>query len=364
MAAILASIERKDETTTMLQSGLNYLNKCMRFVLRNATIPMLAGLGSSSVFADKPPEPLTVATWNLEWFFDDVKANNRSDVAKEQSAPSREEWDWKLYTVAAAIAKFKPTILAVQEIEDRNVMQALTKALKEKHDLNYRVAFIDGFDSGTEQDVAIIFQSGLVEFSRREQTNEMFRSNEFYNLSKHMFARFEWQVGDRTEFLTILNMHLRATADAADLRKRQCRLAHAWVRARVEAGENVIVLGDLNVEEAAGAVQPDGDGMHLLLGRHTPSENDDLIDLLEKSESPKQATHLILDKQFDRMLVSPKMLSSSPAGIQFQAIEVLSRINVRGNGPDLDHWDTRFTKDRAERDISDHHPVMATFVIR
>ena len=104
--------------------------------------------------------------------------------------------------------------------------------------------------------------------------------------------------------------------------------------------------------------------MHLLLGRHTPSESDDLIDLLGKSESPTQSTHLILDKQFDRVLVSPKMLSASPTGIQFQGIEVLSRFNVRGSGPDLDHWDTRFTKDRAERDISDHHPVMATFVIR
>ena len=85
--------------------------------------------------ADKAPDLLTVATWNLEWFFDDFKGNNRSDVAKEQSAPSREEWEWKLYTTAAAIAKFQPTILAVQEIEDRAVMLALTKALKEKHNL-------------------------------------------------------------------------------------------------------------------------------------------------------------------------------------------------------------------------------------
>ena len=361
MTGIQAPLEILGETTTMSCEGLK---KCMRLVLWSFAIAMIASASSSPAFADKPPEPLTIATWNLEWFFDDIKSNNRSEVAKEQSAPSREEWDWKLYTVAAAIAKFKPTILAVQEIEDRNVMQALTKALKEKHDLSYRVAFIDGFDSGTEQDVAIIFQSGLVEFSRREQTNEMFRSNEYYNLSKHMFARFEWQVGERTEFLTILNMHLRATADAADLRKRQCKLAHAWVKARIEAGENVIVLGDLNVEEAVGSSQADGDGMHLLLGKHTPALTDDLIDLLEKSDSPKQPTHLILDKQFDRILASPKMTLGSPTGIQFRGIEVLSRFNVRGSGPDLDHWDTRYSKDRAERDVSDHHPVMATFEIR
>jgi endonuclease/exonuclease/phosphatase family metal-dependent hydrolase len=312
--------------------------------------------------ADQAPELLKVATWNLEWFFDDFKANNRSDVAKEQSAPSREEWQWKLFTTAAAIAKFQPTILAVQEIEDRSVMQALTKALKENHDLSYRVAFIEGFDSGTEQDVAILYRSGLVEYSRREQTQEMFDSKDFYNLSKHMFARFEWQANGKTEALTLLNVHLRATAEAAELRTKQAKLAHAWMKAGIEAGENRMILGDLNVEELAGDVKP---GMFDLLGRRSTTASDDLYDLLEKAPEPKRPTHLILPKQFDRILVSQSLLPESAGpGIKFKSIEVLSQHNIRGAEADLDHWDTRYTKDRAERDISDHHPVMATFEFR
>jgi endonuclease/exonuclease/phosphatase family metal-dependent hydrolase len=324
----------------------------------------ICSLSFSECLADTPPQPLTVATWNLEWFFDDDLQNNRSDVAKQQSSPSREEWEWKLNIAADAIAKMKPTILALQEIEDRSVLQSLTKVLKERHNLSYRVAFIEGFDGGTEQDVGILFQSGLVEFSRREQTNEMFRSNEYYNLSKHLFARFEWQVGDRTEALTLLVLHLRATADAADLRKRQCKLAHAWVSSRVAANENVLVLGDLNVEERVGGIQPDGDGMHILLGKHTPDEKDDLVDLLEFAPADKRQTHLILEKEFDRIVASPPMLKKEGSGILFQSITVRSDLNIRGQQADLDHWDTRYTKDRAERDISDHHPVIATFEIR
>jgi hypothetical protein len=34
-------------------------------------------------------------------------------------------------------------------------------------------------------------------------------------------------------------------------------------------------------------------------------------------------------------------------------IEVLSQWNIRGTGADQDHWDTRYTKDYAERDLSD-----------
>ena len=29
--------------------------------------------------ADRAPDELKIATWNLEWFFDDIKENNRSD---------------------------------------------------------------------------------------------------------------------------------------------------------------------------------------------------------------------------------------------------------------------------------------------
>jgi len=310
--------------------------------------------------ADRAPEELKIATWNLEWFFDDFKANNRSDVAKEQSAPSREEWEWRVGNFAAAIAKFEPTILAVQEIEDRGVMQNLTKVLKEKFNQSYRVAFIDGFDSGTEQDVAVIYKSGLVEIARREQNNRMYESKEFYNLSKHLITRFEWQQGDRVIPLTLLNLHLRATADAAELRQKQTKLAHEWMRRAIARGENVIIIGDLNVEESVGEVKQAGDGMHTLLGLDTNDKNDDLVDVLERAPVDKRRTHLILDKQFDRILATPSLMEGQ-GGYRFRSIEVLSKWNIRGEGPDKDHWDTRYTKDFAERDLSDHHPVMATF---
>ncbi len=38
---------------------------------------------------DKNAEPLTVMTWNLEWFFDDNAGDNFSELAKEKASPSR-----------------------------------------------------------------------------------------------------------------------------------------------------------------------------------------------------------------------------------------------------------------------------------
>ena len=239
-------------------------------------------------------------------------------------------------------------------------MQELTKVLKEQFQLSYRVAFIDGYDSGTEQDVAVLYRSGLVELARREQNYSQFSSRDFYNLSKHLITRFEWQHGDRVVPLTLLTLHLRATADAADLRRKQCKLAHEWMRKGIQRGENVIILGDLNVEEGVGEIKPEGDGMHALLGLDSPDKGDDLVDVLERLPQGERRTHLILDKEFDRILVSQPLIDGR-GGYALRSIEVLSQWNIRGAGPDKDHWETRYTKEYSERDLSDHHPVMATF---
>ncbi len=317
-----------------------------------------------SVLADNAPRELTIATWNLEWFFDANPSDNRSKIAKEQAPPNNEVWIWKRDAIAASISKMAPTILAVQEVENRDVMLDLIKVLKEQHQKTYRVAFIDGFDLGTEQDVAILYQSGLVEYSRREQSKEMFDSRDYYNLSKHIIGKFEWQTSDgKTESLVMLNVHFRATAEAASFRRRQANLAHKWVADYVKAGENVVVLGDMNLESRYGTELEEDDGIDFLLGTTTADTTDDLKDLHEFASPEKRRTHLVLEREFDRILVSPSMIEDDPAKIDivFKSIAAQPQYTIVGDGPDLDHWDTRYTKEVNERDLSDHYPLLATF---
>src|SRR5690348_4713669 len=80
--------------------------------------------------ADELPKKLTIATWNLEWFFDQYTGDNSAELAKKQSAPSREDWDWKLAGVAKVISEIKPDILALQEVENRRVLFYLNQKLK------------------------------------------------------------------------------------------------------------------------------------------------------------------------------------------------------------------------------------------
>jgi hypothetical protein len=141
--------------------------------------------------ADEMPKKLTIATWNLEWFFDQYTGDNSADLAKKQSAPSRADWDWKLAGVAQVISQIKPDILALQEVENRRVLFYLNQKLKRDYNLNYRIAYVEGEDFFTEQDVAILALSGLTGYGRKERSREQVEDQEqakdkrFYPVKAH-----------------------------------------------------------------------------------------------------------------------------------------------------------------------------------
>lgn len=337
---------------------------CLTVMPVDGTGDNLATAQDEIVANDPQPKSIKVATWNVEWFFDHYQGDNSSDLSKELSAPSPQDWEWKVDVIAQSIAAMKPTILGLQEIENRRVLEDLARVLKEKHGLSYRVAFVEGFDKSTEQDVGILFRDGLVEFSRLEQSGPMYRSQQYYSLSKHLVARFRWGDGEDTEELIVVVVHLRARAEEAALRIKQCKLIRYWLNDLHRLTPNIIVMGDLNTEEIAGRLQPDSE-LALLLRGPSDSTDDDFFDLLEKAQDNKQRTHLLLDKQFDRILASPNLLQDElqRSDLVFKSLNVSSELNVRGQGVDEKqmHWESYWKIDATERDISDHHPVVAEF---
>ncbi len=186
----------------------------------------LANLPAKSCWAqpyDAAPKSLSIMSWNVEWMFDDYLGDNRSKLAREQSALSSQGWQAKLAAVAQVVAEHAPSIVALQEIEGEQTLAAIAQEIRQSHKIAYRTAFIQGTDSFTEQDVGLLVRNGLVAYSRREQSKAMFDSGMYYNLSKHLFAEFRWAQVEQP--LTVLNVHLRATEQAAAFRQRQARLA-------------------------------------------------------------------------------------------------------------------------------------------
>lgn len=332
--------------------------------MRAAALFLLAVALAPDAAADPPPERLVVATWNLEWFFDEHTGDNFQELPKRLAAPSREDWEWKLSGVAQVIAQIKPTILALQEVENQRVLYYLTLKLKNDHKLSYDIAYVEGQDFFTEQDVAVLAASGLTGYSFRRQTQEMFASERYYNIGKHIFCEFEWNVGNQKLELLLLNVHFRAQPEAVELRKRQARLVRHWIDTSIIAGRNVIVLGDVNTEETFETTTKDGD-LGILRGLDTPLAGDDLVDLFQSYRGSSKETHLV-HKQFDHILVTPSLISAhagQPA-FAFQAVSIRRDLVLRGLGQDKDHQDLFWKIPAAERDISDHYPVVAEFELK
>lgn len=303
---------------------------------------------------DPAPKQLRIMTWNVEWMFDDDTSDNRSGVAKEQSAPSRKFWDTKLAGVAKVIADADAHIVALQEIEGRKTLADIAGSIQSQYGLSFRYAFIEGMDSYLEQDVGFLVRDGLVSFRRQEQSREMFNSGDFYNISKHLIAEFRWS--NVPNPLTMMNVHFRARAEAEKERVRQAKLARLWLDEPLRDGHDVILLGDLNSEHAAGTVA--GDAAEIA----GPAGPLSMVDTLSLLPDPKAATHLILDKQFDRIFVSRSLMQDGAGqDWSFERIEILDKAIIRGKKDGPEHWDERLTMSLEELDLSDHFPVVATF---
>lgn len=334
----------------------------LRWVVCAATICLSSALQAAEPGLDPAPRQLVVMTWNVEWMFDHDKSDNKSDLSKQQSAPSADYWKWKVAAVAKAIASCDATIVALQEIEGSQTLLDIANELRDKHKQVFRTAFIQGSDTFTEQDVGILQRSGLSNYRRYEQSKAMFDSKQYYNLSKHLVAEFRW--ADVASPLTIINMHLRATAESETERTKQGRLARLWLEPQLAAGQDVIFLGDVNSEHPAGELA--GEMKYLVAGGESPNPPQ-CIDLLSKAPENARQTHLILPKQFDRIVVSPSLIADNPATRDwvFTSIAVRPDLAIIGAGKDGEaHWDGRLTMPISELDVSDHAPVVATFELK
>lgn len=306
---------------------------------------------------DPAPRTLSIMSWNVEWMYDDYTGDNRSQLAKEQSAPNAQVWKDKVAAVAEVIANSKADIIALQEIEGDQTLLAIVEQIRSAHKTSYRQAFIQGTDRFTEQDVGLLVRSGLVSYRRQEQSKAMFDSGMYYNVSKHLIGEFRWE--NVASPLTVMNVHFRATVEAEEFRVRQAKLSRHWLEPALARGEDVILLGDFNSEAAPGVLEGD---IAAIAGE---SDMPQMVDLLTRLENPQASTHLILDRQFDRIMVSKSLLEDGPGlDWSFVSIRILTDEIIRGQRDGAEHWDKRLSDPSAELDISDHFPVLATFELK
>ncbi len=329
-----------------------------------------AQTGQPSKESNHPPQQakrdgdLTIATWNLEWFYDWYIDDNQSETAKVNSAPSKKDWEWRLDASADAIAKMHPTFLALQEIENRKVLDELVERIKARHRIEYEVCFVQGRDVATEQDVAVLCLKGLRPQFRRAPEPREFDRRDAKRVSKQLMVEVPWGEGQYLRRISIITVHLMSGADIGKEMDRcdQARYIKRWIKDEHRLGHYVVLVGDMNTV----TMQPSRDlkesALDVLTGKDTPNDqDDDLEDVIQLLPPEDRVTFGSRRNTLDHILISPK-LRTGP-GVVFDGIANRKDLTIRGRMPDF-QWrgDRRFWKvPEEERDLSDHYPIMARF---
>ncbi|MEM7282229.1 MAG: endonuclease/exonuclease/phosphatase family protein [Pseudomonadota bacterium] len=290
---------------------------------------------------------IRIVTWNLEWFYDNNTRDDNSTIGRDFAAPNGREYNGRVIAVAEAVAEMQPTILALQEVENAKVVADIAVELADEHGLAYEVAFVEGKDSYTGQDVAFLVEEGLLFEASRYRFPSAFRSRGYKDISKHL--KLEVLVGDET--ITLISVHLITSQDNREL---QALTLRGWVENTV-ASENIVILGDFNTRQRFNQTTPDSE-MGIIRGFQTDDESDDFFDAHQILND--RSTH-VSGSELDRILLSPGLLDET--GYQLTEANVRGDLAIRGSEDRSDGVD--YDQPAAEQDISDHYPVIVTLTI-
>lgn len=299
-----------------------------------------------------PPDRLTLATYNLENFFDPFDDPGKDDA---EWTPSPAQYEVEVARRARSIARLlgSPDVLGVQEAEKVEVLLDLA-AHPELGGAGYRPVLVEGAD-GRGIDVGLLYNSGRLWLRSAEARPACtsLRPAEGQPLPCTLpggggfllFARpplvVRLETLDTRERVTVVVNHFKSQRgdDPADGPIRLAMADHVRALAEelrmAEPETPVVVLGDLNdFEDSAPLSRLTADGR--------------LVDL-HRSSRERPYTYLFqgVSEVLDYILVEPSLL---PRVVEFRALHINADFAHPGPGAPLD----------AGHRASDHDPLLLT----
>ena len=287
----------------------------MKKTARTRTRRGLALLLLSVVSLAAQAAPLGVLTQNLDRLFDDV------DDGYDEPVESAERFAARVVLAADRIAaEFPlPLIVALQEVENQNVLEKIAARLQQREAASYRALLLPGRDPSAIN-VGFLLHSDL----EVRRYGQLFQELGMPGDGLPLFTRPPLYVEAcyRGKCLIVLNLHLRSMrgiggADGARVRQKrllQAEAVAAWCdrlqRERPRA--SLLLLGDLNAltppdkhVDVAGIIRGDPDNRGVSL-RGRDLLNPDLLDLTLRIPAAERFSYVFRrrNQQLDYMFVN------------------------------------------------------------
>lgn len=189
---------------------------------------------------------LRIVSYNVEWLF--CGCDGRGPWT------SPEEAQQHLEEIGDVIAEIKPDILAMQEVQNCDMLRRLAEYLSTKHSLTgYRPYLVPGTDTATGQNVGLLSLIDPFTDVVRTANRVAFpvpgttcgTNTGTSAVSKHFVARFRVN----NVAMAFIGMHFVAfplRTDRCLQREAQASVLRGLVDERLKEGEQVVVLGDMN----------------------------------------------------------------------------------------------------------------------
>ncbi len=274
---------------------------------------------------------LRVVSFNLNRFFDDVDNGNNEEVV------SSNQFQKRLKRMAKAIGagfgqKFEtPDLIALQEVENINVLRRLSDLVEQQFHVRYQTILISGQDvSGINLGFLLRQEFSIV------KAEQLFVEQKLRHESSPLFSRppLKLDFCDQSKCLSVVNLHLRSMRGINSQRKgswvRKKRLQQAEMLAswshrfqKNKPKQAFLLLGDLNAltpsdpyVDVAGIIRGKPDHQRAKLVARDLIEPD-LIDLTEAipltrrysyiyRKRKQQLDYMIADNDFAKRLTSIK----------------------------------------------------------
>ena len=210
------------------------------------------------IFPPIQAKNVTFATFNTFWLFDDQQPMKQWWL--KQRGKNKQTYDEALTLVAKAISKTKADVIALQEIENLEVLSNLNKKLK-NYNSSYKYLWISQTgDDFTGQNVALLsrhpqFKNSMVVTAYPKEieyylTEKDRGSERETGLSKALRVDLEIEKSVYSVFV----FHLKS--QSGGINADQKRLAQATIVRRItqpliSQGENVLIMGDLNADRGS-----------------------------------------------------------------------------------------------------------------
>ncbi|MDX9866370.1 MAG: endonuclease/exonuclease/phosphatase family protein [Kiritimatiellia bacterium] len=210
-----------------------------RVLLSGAAVAWLLRIGA---FAAEPA-PLVVASWNVENLFDteDDPANEGDDgfTPRGWMRWTGERYRLKLDHLAEIIARMRPDVLCLTEVENRRVLEDLARTLERQHAFGLPVIVHRDAEEKRGIDVALLARTAP-DATRWLRTAP----------GQREVLVCDFSFGGRR--LAVLVNHWKSQlgkkAESDEIRRREARAVRAFLdeRLRAEPAAAILVAGDFN----------------------------------------------------------------------------------------------------------------------